>query len=100
MKRITLPHAPEPKWLKEQAQTIIKETSDYNTDSYTFWGVLPSYLYTECGWGKVLNDHGISWNSFQRHMSSLNHYIGNWVKGIYDWKLLEGLIIKSIKQTF
>ena len=100
MKRINLPHASEPKWLKEQAQKILKENLNLKADSFMIWGILPSYLYTECGWGNILKGNGITWNSFQRHMSSLSHYIGNWIKGIFDWDLLEGMIIKSIKQKF
>jgi len=80
-----LADAPEPTELKEKARLYHEKHPDMDVDSLYIWlgQNLASYLWTTCGWKKVLKKEGISWQKFQRIIS-----LGNfkwWVRGKRTW---------------
>lgn len=58
MKTLSLPTAVEPKLVKEQAKAEYQKSPGIDIDVFRAWPELSSYLWTQCGWGKVLKARG------------------------------------------
>ena len=66
--RLIIP--PEPKILKKQLKDQ-KRNFGLKLDSFTLWfgNKLPSYLWKDGGWAKVLKAEGYNWQSFLKILS-------------------------------
>lgn len=86
-----LPNAPEPTGIKEEAKFYHQKYPDMASDSLYIWTgrSLASYLWSQCGWGKVLRKERVSWQEFEKIVHLVNPK--SWVRGEKDWnKMLEG----------
>lgn len=86
MKTPSLPKAVEPKLLKEQAKAERQRNPDIDLDVARAWFELPSYLWTQCGWGKVLKARGVTWQDFQKCLSARKYDVKGWLRDWLDWE--------------
>lgn len=93
-----LPDAPEPQWLKEKAKMQRKEDPEWDSDSLVIWYAnrLPSYLWTECGWGRALKAEGFWWRGFPEVLSIWKTDFIKWARKQQSWDAL----IRTLKADF
>lgn len=94
---VQLLNAPEPIALKTQAVQQRYQDPGWDSDSLRAWygNELPSYLWTECGWGSFLKHQGLTWQEFLECLSAWRDDICQWLRNELSWEEL----IADIKQT-
>ncbi len=80
--RLQVTDAAEPIGLKSQAVEERYKNQDWDSDSLRVWydNKLPSYLWTECGWGSFL-----TWPELLECLSAWNKDIKRWLKDELSW---------------
>lgn len=97
MQDLQLPDAPEPIALKVQTIEERFKNPTWDSDSLRAWygNKLPSYLWTDCGWGSCLNREGVTWQGFLECLSAWKRDINRWLRSELSWDDL----VSDIRQT-
>ncbi len=98
---MNLPRCPEPKKLWEKKVEDIRKAS---TPDIFFIVLnprgLPSYLWTQCGWNKILKEKEIRWQDFLKILSSNKHNVKKWIHGDLSWQGFIGTMEKSALEFY
>lgn len=85
---LQFPDAPEPIALKGQAIEQRRKDPTWDSDSLLAWfgNKLPSYFWTDCGWGHILKREGLTWPDFLECLSAWKIDIIQWLRNELAWE--------------
>jgi len=94
---------PEPLALKKLIRSSMNKYAGehWHTDKFLVWfgNRLPSYLWTECKWKRILVKKGWTWQSFLKLLSKKTDNFVRWAKGELNWELLISGVIEDLRAS-